>query len=1522
VKTEGLGPVASTELVDSESLALGARAPGGDGPPSPSDLDASDDVSLEYTEGLIAASADTAPNTQSRAPGEQDAGTYPDCVASDDDDACSWSEGATTSETSHGPSSENIAQGSEVGSFPTAVQSSDDEYVEYTEGAAGSISQNYFPSSQDIVKGSETSASTYMQGTFTRKADGPGLQTVTGVGFQGQALILWWTRQNALGTSVHLSAGISLVSSPTQQFAIAWAADDGVSPSNSGRTSAAAAVVILANGNPTLDGQAIFVGFTPDGWTLDWTTNPNSAQATIIHYIVLGSSVEDVYVGQFTGPNAGVTGSRAYTGVGFEGDVAIFMGTLQTAFGDAVHATMGFGAATGPSNRGAASNAIPDGTTTADTEDIMDTKALVVYNAAVAEPATDQVMDFVSFDPDGFTLNHAKATSGGIVFWGMVIKGGPFKVNTLIRPTSLGDQSVAGVGFRPLGVMFWGTATTAAFGLENNGAEFVMGAGSQTVESVAENGIWGGMNDAVNPADANMHTSTTKSMLDLSLGSRSVQAAADYKSSNSDGFTVTWTTVSGSTSQKWLWLAIGTGGSSGSGSSGCPGPTEIDTGASLGDDINDHMRTVFRNPRGRQDRYVIYENPSNFDLIYKWSADGCSWSPRQVITTNPSSSSAYDAFIYDSGTDLKVFMITVENGVVTYRSASIEDSADTIAFDPPQVIVTPRRVLTGVLHATIARTHAGRLVVAYASDATTGSGTFRTTHLIGSSSDGPAPSWSGDILWDDPTPYPNNRNKPRVMFVMPSYGTSFPNRVLLLAIVPDPSDTVSEMFVSDTPEWNGVAFTSLAKTIVRNGLEPEDSLSCVIDNAQRGHCLLEDQSDLFSVKAQSAGEDDWEPLVLAVGATEESGKSTLAIDRTSTPNMLYAFFDKSLVDRDLFYKTTSVEAISWSPTTTIPYPPNVAHVVSAMRDSVGGIHAAGERATDVVFYFEIVLPRSTTSVSSFPSCVQASDASVCVYHELEQGTDGPFQVELKYGWTGVDTTGDSWRLWVEGRQGTPNPETIDVQIYGSDDEALTSVVCSIVSTVEQTYDCGTLSQDQLDGGSPNVLFVDRDRAVDGSSSAFELDMVWIEETASTKRLDVRYDWLSVPAAGSHDLRIEGRVQGESVDVLILTPPATWSRRLTLASMTDAVVSYTLTDAEFNGGSPSVRFVDVDPSDTSASKLWLDHVRLVEIDTTYAIGLQVEWAGSVTLAGPTTLEVRASRSGDSENILAEVWDWQDSVWRAAFTIDADTETPYSTALRTACTVLEEADCDVSQPLPGSVRLRFRDLGGSDPSETSLVVDLAVVRTSDLAAALDLEVAWTSIGGRSGSDELQVEAHRSDEDILVQVWDWDASGWTTRLTISSLADITLTHALSDSEVSSTFQVRVRFIGSDETSADDIESDLVLDYVAIEKREYRLDLESAIMGIPGSGPFSIRLEARLAADGENFDVYVWDFVLEDWILWQDSTFTTTDQTFERALSPSEMSAGQIFVRFVDDVGGAGAFDPTADGLEIDLLEVVSLS
>lgn len=121
------------------------------------------------------------------------------------------------------------------------------------------------------------------------KATSTGVQTVTGVGFRGKALLLWSTHltslTNTTGTlqSFGLTDGVlqscRFIRHPGGEVATTSAQDEQTDH-------IARKISATSGGAPTVEVAGVFGVFTLDGFTIDWTTN--DANADIYHAVVLG----------------------------------------------------------------------------------------------------------------------------------------------------------------------------------------------------------------------------------------------------------------------------------------------------------------------------------------------------------------------------------------------------------------------------------------------------------------------------------------------------------------------------------------------------------------------------------------------------------------------------------------------------------------------------------------------------------------------------------------------------------------------------------------------------------------------------------------------------------------------------------------------------------------------------------------------------------------------------------------------------------------------------------------------------------------------------------------------------------------------------------------------------------------------------------------------------------------------------------------------------------------------------------
>ena len=111
----------------------------------------------------------------------------------------------------------------------------------------------------------------------------------------------------------------------------------------------------------------------------------------------------------------------------------------------------------------------------------------------------------------------------------------------------------------------------------------------------------------------------------------------------------------------------------------------------------------------------------------------------------------------------------------------------------------------------------------------------------------------------------------------------------------------------------------------------------------------------------------------------------------------------------------------------------------------------------------------------------------------------------------------------------------------------------------------------------------------GNPTYDSFDFGFRRATGGGDRLIVRYDLGNLTGGGTHTLYVTGYRGDEDVDVQVLSPPSSWTTRLTINATTDTRYTYALTTTEYNGGSPSIQFVDTGNGGAGLSDLWVDWV---------------------------------------------------------------------------------------------------------------------------------------------------------------------------------------------------------------------------------------------------------------------------------------------------------------------------------------------
>lgn len=225
-----------------------------------------------------------------------------------------------------------------------------------------------------------------------------GSQAITGVGFQPTAVLFhssdlsttqWGTVAN--GT---VSGFFGCATASTEEWAMAWDHRSINSTTNDSRQTASNC---LLEGD-TATGLADFTSMDSDGFTVNWTTADDS------YYYFVAINGVDAFAGNNTQKTS--TGTQAYTGVGFQPDVLLMMGTddavLDTSRTDIWGHSIGATDATSEFAIWYGENR----STGSDMSQAAD-ETIQSYNAGT--PTLNAEANISSFDSDGYTLNWGAA---------------------------------------------------------------------------------------------------------------------------------------------------------------------------------------------------------------------------------------------------------------------------------------------------------------------------------------------------------------------------------------------------------------------------------------------------------------------------------------------------------------------------------------------------------------------------------------------------------------------------------------------------------------------------------------------------------------------------------------------------------------------------------------------------------------------------------------------------------------------------------------------------------------------------------------------------------------------------------------------------------------------------------------------------------------------------------------------------------------------------------------------------------
>jgi len=394
------------------------------------------------------------------------------------------------------------------------------------------------------------------KGTWTGNNTSP--QTISGVGFQPIAILVWSTGPGAAGSfqgDAILSIGLGTRrGAATQNMCTMGINIDNVGTTDNADGFDTTKLLWVPSSTTATDYTVALDSFNSDGFVVSYSSAAN-ANGDIFHYLAFGGAdLTDANVVSHAIPTTGTSTQK--TGVGFQPDVIIAIAaTPSTTSGSfSAHLKLSYGVAVSNTKFWLASICADDGanmTAQMDWQKVLRTDGLL--HSFAVNGAQDSLLDLDTFDTDGFTLGILDAPTTSYTAMFLCLKGGRWDAGTRQKPAGTTD-TLTGLSFQPKGVLFATNAATTAPNSIVDHQEFGIGAGTST-DGTQEGyaGIVG--RDAVLPTVVDRLHATDRVLELMAGGPTPVEDnEADLTGLNSDGFTLTW--LNSGTQDYYGWLAF------------------------------------------------------------------------------------------------------------------------------------------------------------------------------------------------------------------------------------------------------------------------------------------------------------------------------------------------------------------------------------------------------------------------------------------------------------------------------------------------------------------------------------------------------------------------------------------------------------------------------------------------------------------------------------------------------------------------------------------------------------------------------------------------------------------------------------------------------------------------------------------------------------------------------------------------------------------------------------------------------
>ena len=348
----------------------------------------------------------------------------------------------------------------------------------------------------------------------------------------------------------HAHICIGAASGASERWCAAANSESGSADTDNARTFDSDEVIRVNNvGSTGVNGEADFVSFITNGVRINWGNALNTAYQ-IVAVFFAGDDVEEAHAGVFD-----LTDGEVITAPGFTANLIFAIATNQTAGNAGSDFNIGHGWQDGQSSPDAAAQCLGEENGESSGSPSMratgnDTSILAINES---NGTIDHDGFFDTFTASGFTYRAVDDDdSDQAGYLALRIAGASVKVGLIDSPTSTGNWSVTGVGFKPQAVFIGMNMVTA-----RDSAVTGSPAGTAGYSIVTENGENAlSVQIESGPATTDTQSSLENEAIFLPEDDGADGFAGTFVSFDSDGWTYDIDDVPNSTARKWFYLAI------------------------------------------------------------------------------------------------------------------------------------------------------------------------------------------------------------------------------------------------------------------------------------------------------------------------------------------------------------------------------------------------------------------------------------------------------------------------------------------------------------------------------------------------------------------------------------------------------------------------------------------------------------------------------------------------------------------------------------------------------------------------------------------------------------------------------------------------------------------------------------------------------------------------------------------------------------------------------------------------------